>query len=376
MKKGNDKCEKTCFGKIKKWIRIRRESVTLRGLIYFWLLASILFVLIPYVCYGLHPLHVAARFNEKITSFMFITTEHNVNAQSYSGKTPLHYAAEYDATNVTRMLTQYGRADPNTRDNEGMTPLHYAAIYDHTGPVSELLRYASANPNIQTLLGLSPLHMAVRSKAKEVLKMILETKEANVNLQDEKGLNALHQAVLQNDVDIVETLLNSSADPNTKSVYNATALCDSVRRGYSNMTISLLEAKADPNVMCFGVFAPLHMAIQLKNYRDVYALLECESIDLNILSKIGSRAPLHFAIMSRNANSDILRLLLEHAKLDFLASQSKINPMRLSVLQNDTEKFRLMLDRLLHDLQFMFSSTHTSKLYEMCCCHNYHKNTK
>ena len=52
----------------------------------------------------------------------------DVDTPDCKGWTPLQTAAEFGAVELTRLLLNYGAADPNKADNDGQTALHWAVI--------------------------------------------------------------------------------------------------------------------------------------------------------------------------------------------------------------------------------------------------------
>ena len=77
--------------------------------------------------YKLTPLHHAAmRGNIKIVEYLVALPEVRVDARDKMGSTPLHIAATYQNTEVTRLLLA-AAADVRLEDKQRQTPLHRAA---------------------------------------------------------------------------------------------------------------------------------------------------------------------------------------------------------------------------------------------------------
>ncbi len=70
----------------------------------------------------------------------------DVNAENYSGKTPLMYAATSlkgeDSVIITELLIENG-ADVNAVDNFGQTALDHALYFDHSGVISTLYQHGA-----------------------------------------------------------------------------------------------------------------------------------------------------------------------------------------------------------------------------------------
>ena len=100
----------------------------------------------------------------------------DVNSETLSGKTALHYAL-MGTHEVIKMLLDAG-ADPNKKDKRGQTPLFLACtqkIGDLGYPCSvKLLLDNGADPNTKDIFGCTPLHYAVADGIKDAVKVLLD----------------------------------------------------------------------------------------------------------------------------------------------------------------------------------------------------------
>ena len=125
-----------------------------------------------------------------------------VNAKFNSGSTPLHSAAERNATETAALLLENG-ADVHAKSNGGgWTPLHRAAIKNATETAALLLENG-AEVHAKDNRGWTPLHWAALDNATETAALLLEN-GAYVNAKKEDGKTPLDlaespemQAVLQ-----------------------------------------------------------------------------------------------------------------------------------------------------------------------------------
>jgi ankyrin repeat protein len=108
---------------------------------------------------------------------LLLVSDCNVALRDSSGTTALHYAASNGRTNASELLLNR-RADPNARNNSGHTPLFWA-----TTPA--------------------------------IVYLLLDD-GADINAIDSQARTALHQAANRNDIDVLEALLESGADPNLR----------------------------------------------------------------------------------------------------------------------------------------------------------------
>ncbi len=84
----------------------------------------------------------------------------DVNIRGEYGKTPLHFAARSDLTEVAKILLSNG-ADVNAADKKGATPLHETARLGRTETAEALLK-AGADVEAENNYGRTPLYVAER----------------------------------------------------------------------------------------------------------------------------------------------------------------------------------------------------------------------
>ncbi len=151
---------------------------------------------------GWTPLHDAAYSDASNAVARLIVAGASVDARSHSGATPLCFAAQEDAPNATRLLLKAG-ADPSMRclgnspgiyirannaDNNhfhsrfsGYTPLHYCAHYDAANAARVLLYETNPQHNLSAINLLEipdlneklPIHVAVARGSSLVLRELL-----------------------------------------------------------------------------------------------------------------------------------------------------------------------------------------------------------
>jgi len=129
-------------------------------------------------------------------------------ANSFDGRTPLHFAALFNRTNTAQLLIRHG-AKVQAYDRFGLTPLHYAALQGYPETVALLLKH-KANPDVGvvpssdprpffppqrglTLAGDTPLHLAALNGQTNVIPTLLKS-GASVNATNSMGRTALDLA--------------------------------------------------------------------------------------------------------------------------------------------------------------------------------------
>ena len=97
---------------------------------------------------------------------------------------------------ITKLLLEDTKMDPNAKNSDGDTPLHTACRNKMSKQVQLLLRDERCNLNEKDGSGNAPqlLHWAVRHNDKEVVKLLVRDERCNQNEKDSRGDTALHVA--------------------------------------------------------------------------------------------------------------------------------------------------------------------------------------
>jgi len=183
------------------------------------------------------------------------------------GFTRLHIAAQAVDMEVVSDLLLHG-ADPNVPDDSGVAPLHRAARDGHDELVAELVRY-SADLDRKTTTGWTPLHLAIRAGDSEMVNLLLSYGASpRVALPD--GMTPLIYAAEKDEALIADLLMamgatTESADGipyvDARDKQGNSALLIAVKKGNSDLAVSLLASGADANIENKKQETPLHVAI-------------------------------------------------------------------------------------------------------------------
>jgi hypothetical protein len=125
--------------------------------------------------------------------------------------------------------------DPNDEDYEEfvedqITELHLAAQDGHKKDVESLLE-AHADPNTKTRFGWTALHYAAKAGHKEILLKA----GASVDPTDDNHRTPLNYSIEELHDDVTLLLLNSRANPSTKNILGGTPLHDAAKYGLENL---------------------------------------------------------------------------------------------------------------------------------------------
>ena len=191
----------------------------------------------------------------------------DADASLLLGETVVMTAARSGNAEVVEQLLA-GGADPNTKAARGQTALMWAAAQSHSDVVEVLLTYDAdvhARSEVWSELhktdlaqashsdyqiwvqqgGNTPLMFAARA-GDVTSAALLVAAGADVNVESASGLSATTLAAHSNYADVVESLLESGADPNAAQG-GYTALHAAILRGNERAVRTLLAHGADAN---------------------------------------------------------------------------------------------------------------------------------
>ena len=154
--------------------------------------------------------------NSNITEALLkVMTEDKVlremlNAQDNSGRTPLHYAAQYGyAAAITELVTR--GADVNAQDNYARTPLHLAAKHGYAAAITELITHG-ANVGAQNLNKDPPLYYAVTRGHLAAVEALMGNPQEIFTHAHRHGVympNILDDAIVAGQTEVVKLLVST-----------------------------------------------------------------------------------------------------------------------------------------------------------------------
>lgn len=192
-------------------------------------------------------------------------------AQDLSGRTPLHYGAQFGFRVVCEVIIEHlkqwamfdvseGIDGPNWQDLEGWAPLHLSVVGGHPLTTKALLQAEEESNGapkdgersaIRKHISKSSavLAMAVKANFVDIVQLLVEA-GVDINYQDEQGETALHVAARFNHSQCAKLLLDGTADQkaNTElaeSTYSWTPLFIACVDGALDVAELLMKAGAD-----------------------------------------------------------------------------------------------------------------------------------
>lgn len=172
------------------------------------------------------PLHWAVSFqNVELTKILLNPSQFNKDRNltkieididectDDSDWTPLHIAAATGNLEIVQILTTHNpNPDINQQTSTGQTCLHYAVSKNHFDVVEYLINEMHASVRIKDSKGQLPIHRAAGIGSEKMIQMLVESGKSQLNLLDSFGLSALHHALAEGHGDAAVQLVKYGAD--------------------------------------------------------------------------------------------------------------------------------------------------------------------
>ncbi|KNC53854.1 uncharacterized protein AMSG_09805 [Thecamonas trahens ATCC 50062] len=327
------------------------------------------------------PLHVTAlRSHAKVAKVIVGHSAADINAQSKSGRTPLHLAARTGALAVAEVLIASGAA-LDARSHDGFTPLHHAVKENNLDVASALLA-AGARVDTRAVAGTSPLHTAALLGNLDAVRALLAAGAPVDALTTATDSTPLSLAAARGRTRVVSALVAAGADVNAppqsppltgaakaghlgivRELLKAGARqCDgtfdrlsgdapsaveaAARSGHTEVVALLVKSGADPE----RIAAALHLAAEGGHLETVRVLVELSPAAVAATDDAGHTA---FELAARRGRVDVARFLARVGNIgpDVLASA-----LHLAATGEHVPVMRVLVD----DLCAPLDATHGS----------------
>ena len=220
--------------------------------------------------FGHSPLHYAAyRGNAYIVDYL-LRQGGDPNTQGHHLSTPLHSAAWGKNQDVVELLLEDG-ADVDARTDEFETPIMTATLRGQLQIVETLLAL-SADPHAVDAYGSNLMDLAGASGSLKLVKLL---KDLGVKIS-----HPLHLAAGTGNFKKVDQLLKSGHSINEQDTFGATPILVATVAGREDMVDYLLEKSADPKVEAKDGYSLLHGAAFSGNKTLIRKML-AYGLDLN-----------------------------------------------------------------------------------------------
>ena len=269
---------------------------------------------------GLSTLCIACEYGMSKVVRHLLAIGFDVNAKTFTGWTPVHFAAIGGQTNTLKVLLEAG-GSPDGATEAGITPLHLAAQEGRLAIIEILFRFRpDMNPTPIRSDRSSPHHAAAAGGHLDVLKY-LEAKCKDVQ-PDEDGDLPIHDAARGGHLAILD-LLSDESNITATNKNKRWPIHLAAANGHLETVRELLrlgrEIGVSVDVKCRdltvtaeespdGFLTPLYLAVALGHPKTAEYLIN-ESADLNVRS-FYRLSLLHVA--ARIGTSETFELLLKH----------------------------------------------------------------
>lgn len=234
---------------------------------------------------GRTPLHLVHHAD---TAHVLLKAGALVNAVTYKGETPLHYASYSGNYDLAELLVQngarlellsnetYGMKEPfeehtqlirilfrnhpkhNGKNTKGFSALAIAIWMKN----NRLIKLLIENKSPLNMEGLEwpPLHMAACTGEVRMIRALVES-GAEVDLRDFIGWTSLHKATLKGSVEAVDCLIQLGAQSDSKDQYGRTPVHLAAEYGRLEIAKFLIGSGANPNAEDTAGFNVLSWAV-------------------------------------------------------------------------------------------------------------------
>lgn len=298
---------------------------------------------------GNTALHFAAKYDCIEAVQILINRKADLNAKNAKGLTPLHIAVLANSFEVLKLLTAQ-EIDFSLTNTNDYTAVHFAARSEKCLPLLiEKLRLYPAILDTQNSSKQTALNIAIQYEREGNIRLLLDAgASVDIALEYERAIDffinssdnfksyffriekstnqmgvILLNAAYLGCQEVVQQLLDSNCDINSKDKVKETALHLAVKHGHYNVVKLLVDRKADLNSVDVTGQTPLHKAVEKNDFKVVKLLVE-NKVNVNIPDNSGETA-LHIAA-SKN-NSSILNILLEHKALPNCQDENGQTPL-------------------------------------------------
>ncbi|CAB0042261.1 unnamed protein product [Trichogramma brassicae] len=282
-----------------------------------------------------------------------------VDAKDENGDAPLHLALKLKKYDLAKLLMEAG-ADATASGAEGATPLHILCkqVTDpHEEPFADLFKHCkernqTLRVNAQDALGNTPLHVFAQrglvGPTQDTIRFLLR-RGADVNLANNEGTTPLHiickvhydPGHYERDFLLSCDIYNWPLEINAQDHSGNTPLHLSLHNSCRNVTYSLLENGANPNLANKKGMTPLHSALTKNNIdSDLIATMLRKDGDPNLADEQGM-TPLHLAVKMKNQDS--IEMMLERGGNLNSANKKGMTPFHFALEENNEDLIMMLL---------------------------------
>jgi ankyrin repeat protein len=160
---------------------------------------------------NMNSLHLAVLKKDVTMVKMLIKYVKNIDARTKEGSTALHYACNFQLTEIVKILLDYGASQNIIELEYDFYPIFYTVVQNNI-EITKILVDHGANPNHQDYIGNTIIHYAIMNNHSEILDYIIK----NYNIKS-KNTN-----VYVEDINSKKDILGDHIDPNIVNIEGLT----------------------------------------------------------------------------------------------------------------------------------------------------------
>ncbi len=253
---------------------------------------------------GFTGLHLAAKIGNTFVLRMMLHNGADIDFEAFDGSTALFWAAKYGQRSAVELLLTRG-ANSGHRDLMKRTPL-MAAIFGNATETAEILMEASKDfLNAKMLGGFTALHIAVQECSLAIVDLLLSTEAIVIEAKSEDGSTPLYLAAFKGFPQIVKSLLDSGADPDTENNRAWSPILVAAANGHVQVVFVLIRAEANIEERTRSGKTALSLASEFGHVGVAKILLENGA-------RIDGLEPTPLFLAAKNGHIFVVDLLLEH----------------------------------------------------------------
>jgi len=221
-------------------------------------------------------LHIAVKYHQKDVIIVLLKANADIDLENNKGFKPLKCnlfdAATYNDSSCLLDLLQHDDIDMEVKDQDGNTPLLSAVKKGRLSNVILLIKNG-ANVNVVDNKNNGILANVCIYGHLDILKRLHELKIVDIN-EPLYNYTPLMFACKNNHINIVEFLINEGIDVNIATKQGLTASHSAAESGNLDILNILIDNSANVVVKANDSYSPLLLAVQNKRYEIINRLLE------------------------------------------------------------------------------------------------------
>jgi ankyrin repeat protein len=240
--------------------------------------------------------------NIKIVDYIIKNRTIRLDIIDIDGRSILYNPIKYNYIELLELILDYdnnsiGISILDVRDKIGYTGLHYCIIFNNISAFKLLYKYSDIN--ITDINGNNIYNICLQYNRTNLLIYLLENeikKQHNINhFTNINGESILQSAINYDDKTVINYIINNPAFLEQiinikENEYGLTALHQTIVLHFNDISLKLIEHKADINSSDYLGNTPLHYCIIEKNYAMLDVLIKKNNLFYSELNMTGNTA--------------------------------------------------------------------------------------